>query len=319
MTNNAVNPMVYVCGNKKLQLVLQQIIYRIRGLHVEKDFGQSTVILDTNRTFHQIESRITVMNTRSNANACKLPRSTSEASTVGRKSTVGSPTLARCMTANLPVPGKETRRVKRKCTNRTVFVPIGEECVLNIEKEESDVLREKCDVLSEKSEIFMEEPEKLTEEKSDILTEESDVITQSETTDKSDVVRVGNGIGPAHRDDISSDVITEESSIIPSYPVPEDVIPSDGSQDGAYVALDDEEVLVKKKCSETENIKFKNKDIESENIKFKNKDIESDYNCTKDVILSSDPTDKIIFTNTAKGLNEEESGKVNGSILIDSL
>ena len=319
MTNNAVNPMVYVCGNKKLQLVLQQIIYRIRGLHVEKDFGQSTVILDTNRTFHQIESRITVMNTRSNANACKLPRSTSEASSVGRKSTVGSPTLARCSTANLPVAGKETRRVKRKCTNRTVFVPIGEECVLNIEKEESDVLREKCDVLSEKSEIFMEEPEKLTEEKSDILTEESDVITQSETTDKSDVVCVGNGIGPAHRDDISSDVITEESSIIPSYPVPEDVIPSDGSQDGAYVALDDEEVLVKKKCSETENIKFKNKDIESENIKFKNKDIESDYNCTKDVILSSDPTDKIIFTNTAKGLNEEKSGKVNGSILIDSL
>ncbi|XP_063683636.1 melanopsin-A-like isoform X2 [Bolinopsis microptera] len=339
MTNNAVNPMVYVCGNKKLQLVLQQVIFRIRGLQIEKDFGQSTVILDTKPTFHQIESRMTVMNTRSNAKACKLPRATSEFSSVGRiKSTasVGSPSMGRvrCSTTNLPVAGKETRRVKRKCTNRTVIVPVGEECVLNIEREECDVLREECDVLSEKSEIFMEEPEKLTEEpeklteKSEILTEGSDVVTQSETTEKSDVVCVPNGIGPAHRNDISSDVITEESSIIPCY---SDVIPSEGSQDGAYVALDDEQVLVKKKGSETENIKsknkdiepenikFKNKDIEPENIKFKNKNIESDYNCSKDIILSSDPTDQIIFTNTMKGLNEEESGKVNGSILMDSL
>ncbi|KAL5268470.1 hypothetical protein ACHWQZ_G002365 [Mnemiopsis leidyi] len=114
MTNNAVNPMVYVCGNKKLQLVLKNLIYKIRGIQpVNQDFNFSTIVHDTKPTFQQIGRSLTAFRSRPSPEIGSAARRV-VSEVIAEKSPVGSPTLGAIRCVTMPVVGRETKRSRRK-------------------------------------------------------------------------------------------------------------------------------------------------------------------------------------------------------------
>ena len=114
MTNNAVNPMVYVCGNKKLQLVLKHLIYKIRGVqHVNQDFNFSTIVHDTKPTFQQIGRSLTAFRSKASPDIGSAARRV-VSEVIADKSPVGSPNLGAVRCVTMPVAGKETKRSRRK-------------------------------------------------------------------------------------------------------------------------------------------------------------------------------------------------------------
>ena len=114
MTNNAVNPMVYVCGNKKLQLVLKNLIYKIRGVQpVNQDFNFSTIVHDTKPTFQQIGRSLTAFRSKASPDIGSAARRV-VSEVISDKSPVGSPNLGAVRCVTMPVAGKETKRSRRK-------------------------------------------------------------------------------------------------------------------------------------------------------------------------------------------------------------
>merc|ERR1712176_611521 len=119
---------VYVCGNKKLQLVFKQVLFRIRGRHIDnKDFNFSTIVQDTKPTFQQIGRSLTAFTpSKDSPILIRSPRGGSDMTSedlarMKIRSPAGSPVLGsgRCMT--LPIAGKEARRTQRR--NNRLAVP----------------------------------------------------------------------------------------------------------------------------------------------------------------------------------------------------
>lgn len=285
MTNNAVNPFVYVCGNKKLQLVFKQVLYRLRGIHIDnKDINFSTIV-DTKPTF--LRSTTNALNLRASPRPSPVPSRPSVIAEVPgsritpRTSTVQAQPLVKPVT---PVSGKEARRAKRRCSKWKT--PGKVQLSPKLDTRNSDL----------------------------VLVGEESVV--KEKRDDSVIVIVGNGLGDLVQkceamteksSDNSLDNIHEECEVIDASD--EEIVVNDQED----ILIQDEpenEVLVEDKLDEGIDDLVVNDNTLIENCNNRDENFRSDHENTNG-ILSNGSTDKII-ENVVQGLRED---KINGTIL----